>query len=890
MYHSKVNLNKNDGVIVYIKNGVNHLVDEPILLDCSCLTIKINTDTIILGIYRSPSNSNIFNFLQSLDQILHECSSFKNIIIMGDINIDIQPLNISKETNDYLDMLACHGILAAHTAITRGTRSIDHAMVKTKNPVITLIINAPITDHMAVLLCINLDHNVTKANTYSINRINYQNIVKDINTTDFTSILLSDDASWSAEQLILILSHYITSNMIKMVVPRRSRNIKPWITPGLIRCMRKRDHMHLKLKKSVNDVQLKSIYCNYKNVCNDLLKRLKRVHEQAELKKHSNNPKKMWKTIKEITNMSTAKISSDELLRVKPSPLDAVEQVNHYFANVGHNLASNINKTSVLSGQVNHSNPPSNSMVLLPTDENEVGSILNSLHDDCAVGWDTISAKVLKMARSSLIPVLTHIFNLCLSSGTFPEVFKRSVIHPIYKSGERDCVSNYRPISVLTATSKILEKIISKRLLSFIAKENVISKNQFGFRPKLSTEDAVTSLTDYLAQHIALKHKCIGVFLDLAKAFDTVSIPDLLNKMEGIGVRGVALDLFKDYLSNRTQRVKIADHFSSDREVTFGVPQGSVLGPTLFIIYINDLCDIPLENGKVFTYADDTALIFHGDSWEGAKAFAERGLGKIMDWLSNNILTLNVAKTMFLTFAINKGQLPQSEFFSVKAHTCNNSYLRNHYCQCSNLNRTTTIKYLGILLDETLTWKPHITATSNRIRKLIYVFKTLRHVADFDIVKTVYFSLAQSVITYCIAAWGGAAKTHIIQLERAQRSLLKVSKFKPYRYSTEALYSECDVLSVRKLFVKASILRQHSQLIFDINITSRRRNNICQPPKSSKFFIRNYQCYLGPTLYNKLNNTLGFYECNYVKCKKIVTLWLKTLSYDDIEKLFITIR
>ncbi|CAG9121615.1 unnamed protein product [Plutella xylostella] len=218
---------------------------------------------------------------------------------------------------------------------------------------------------------------------------------------------------------------------------------------------------------------------------------------------------------------------------------------------------------------------------------------------------------------------------MCFKNGVFPDLFKKSLIHPIHKGGNRDVVGNYRPISVLPALSKILEKLMNSRLTNYLEKENLISNSQFGFRAGRSTEDAVSSLTEYIVDLLDNKRKCIGIFLDLAKAFDTVSIPILLSKMENIGIRGQSLEIFSDYLTNRTQRVKIGNLTSSDLPVTFGVPQGSVLGPSLFLIYINELCLHTPVNGRIFSFADDTALVYEGETWMEARNNAETGLQKV---------------------------------------------------------------------------------------------------------------------------------------------------------------------------------------------------------------------------------------------------------------------
>lgn len=525
-------------------------------------------------------------------------------------------------------------------------------------------------------------------------------------------------------------------------------------------------------------------------------------------------------------------------------------------------------------------------MVMLETNEDEVRSILQNLNTDSATRCDGISTKLLKMINHTIVPIVTKLTNLCIESGTFPNALKMSIINPIFKAGDRNSITNYRPIPILPALSMIVEKIMNRRLLAYLEKENILSNNQFGFRAGKSTSNAVGELAEFVGTNIDKKNKCIGVFLDLAKAFDTVSVPILLSKMDNIGIRGTSLDLFKDYLTNRKQQVKIGNKCSKGCSCCqYGVPQGSVLGPTLFLLYINDLCDLNIKHGKLYTFADDTALIFHGKTWEKAQKNAESGLRRAAEWFTENLLTLNATKTKYILFSNTKRTLPLDNTFKIQLHSCLDSDQSN--CGCPTLERTKTIKYLGVLLDEHLTWVPHINLVAGRTRKLIFIFKKLRHVADYPLLKTIYYALAQSILSYCITTWGGARKTHLKTLEKAQRSLLKVIKFKHYRYSTVALYSECDVLSIRQLFVLETIKSQHKRLPYDKDFLKKKRraHRVCPSLQFKTSFIAKFQCNIGPLLYNKINNILNIYPLNHYECKKILTSWLKSKTYEEIEDL-----
>lgn len=881
-YFTINNCTQNEGVIVYIKKNLVVAVEEPPILDANCLLLKINLETVIIALYRPPGQKNTNNFFESLNDLLTKCSCYKNIIVTGDINIDIAQDNSDSRSSSYLNLMASHGMLPAHIFPTHSRTCLDHMVLKTKSYARCCVTNSSLTDHDCVILYLTLSvppgHSVTTRK-----HVNNINLEKDIKNIDFKPIYEMSDANVATNYLISVLTAVITANTNIIKIPSRKVIKKPWMTPGLLRCIKNRDNLHKKIKADPTNELIKITYKRYRNYCNKILKTTKNQFEKNQILKAGSNNKKLWDVIKDITYTNKQKHSPIDLIS-PTNPTQSVNNVNAFFANVGKSLAEKIHSNdSITLTDDFPSTPPVNSFVMLPTDEAEVEMLISKLRSDCATGVDNISGAFVKQFKSILVPPITHICNLSISTGVFPRLLKRSLIIPIHKKGDRDCVNNYRPISILPSISKILERVMNTRLTKYLESNSLISPSQYGFRKGKSTADAVHELTDFIVDKLDKKQKTLAIFLDLAKAFDTVSVPILVSKLERMGVRDLQLRLFEDYLADRTQCVKIGEHVSEEVEISYGAPQGSILGPTLFLVYINDLCRLHLTNGRIITFADDTVVLFHAASWSEVYQYAQIGFDIVAKSLIRNKLTLNVDKTKYTTFALKSP--PTLSRNSIIAHSCIDS--KESSCQCPYLEHTTQIKYLGILIDNRLTFQPHIELLTARIRKLIFIFKNLRHVANPKIIKIVYFALCQSLLSYCISSWGGAHKTHILKLERAQRAVLKVSQSLPYLYPTTSLYKQSKVLTVRQLFILHIILKQHSHVPFDpFSLSSKRRKDkVCPPNKFNTRFSHRFFCFLGGFLYNKISSELTIYPLTLSRCKMTVTNWLQSLDYSATENL-----
>lgn len=480
------------------------------MCDCSCLLVTIGTDLAIIAIYRPYAFKDTTKFIQSLDLLLRKLNSYKNIILVGDINIDIAHSNSANNYLDYLDLLAHHGLFIGHTFVTHGSACLDHSNLKTSLSAKVLIIESTITDHYAVMTLLSLKQRLT-CNHFSLVKIDKVKLANDFLNIDFNLVYTTNDPNIATDHFIQPILNAISLNSKSVTLPCRRRTIRPWITGvvGLLRCMHHRDCRYKQSRReSSNDILLLS-YKRYRNYCTNLLRKAKRDYEKLEFLKVGKNPRQMWNVIRKVTNTNKSKSSSEDLIFAIANKQQGVNDINSYFSSVGFKLANKIESELKIPYQRNYI---SSSSVLIDTDESEVDGLIMSLKSNCSCGWDGISSEFLKEHKDIIIPPLTHICNLSMSTGVFPNHFKKAIIYPVYKSGDRNQIGNYRPISVLPTMLKILEKIMNSRLVSYLEAHSLISPNQYGFRKKFSSADAVHSLVDYIVRKLDGRQKCIALF------------------------------------------------------------------------------------------------------------------------------------------------------------------------------------------------------------------------------------------------------------------------------------------------------------------------------------------------------------------------------------------
>ena len=532
---------------------------------------------------------------------------------------------------------------------------------------------------------------------------------------------------------------------------------------------------------------------------NSLFNKIKRaaikLYYEGKFKEFSKNIKGTWDTVREV--LGTRK-GQDKLPRsfkigetlVTDSRLVA-SGFNDFFSSIGKDLVSKISITARHFREFMGERVVTD-FVFAPLTPQVLCKIANRMKPKTSCGADFISSKLLKEILPIIIEPLCHIFNLSLQTGYLPEQFKVAKVVPVFKSGDRQEFTNYRPISLLSSFSKLLERVVARQMEGFLRVNDILYKHQYGFRREHNTSHPVLHFLNniYEALNNEVPKYCLGIFLDLKKAFDTVDRKILLKKLAHYGFRGVANQWFESYLQGRKQFVSINGIDSELKAIDYGVPQGSVLGPILFLIFINDLARA--TNFSTFMFADDTTFQISSQNLTQLTHLANCELEKASVWFQCNKLTLNVSKTKFIIFRNRSMKLPQEDIV-LKIGT-------------ESLERVGTemplknFKFLGHIIDEHLTWSDHISHVRSKVSSGNYALAKTKHLLPPKIRLTLYNSLVRSHLEYGIITWGGARASKLRSIEIAQKKAIRNVAGKPSNSHTEPLFSALEVLKFSDLF------------------------------------------------------------------------------------------
>ena len=431
----------------------------------------------------------------------------------------------------------------------------------------------------------------------------------------------------------------------------------------------------------------------------------------------------------------------------------------------------------------------------------EISDTIKNLKNKNSQGHDNISLNLLKSLAPAIIYPLSVIINQSLVTGIFPENMKIGKVIPVYKKGDADLFDNYRPISILSSFSKVLEKIVNKQILNYFTSHDLFMHSQHGFRPNYSTETAAIELVDSLKIEIDKGHVPFGTFMDLSKAFDTIDHEILNKKLQYYGLNTMSLNWFKSYLMNRKQFVHMNGINSPHLTILTGVPQGSILGPILFLIYMNDIINCS-DKLRFTCFADDTTLILsicynkrickNCTSEKDINANdINRELDKVNKWLCTNKLTLNTNKTKYMVFHNPQRNLKRNSNYSFLLDESSSIKINN-----IPIERVETHLFLGIKIHQHLTWNTHVDYIGRKIARTIGILKHIKGTVSTNVLRTIYNSLVLPYLYYGILVWGYCCQ----KLETLQKKCIRiVSKSFPLEH-TEKLFKSLNILKISDIF------------------------------------------------------------------------------------------
>jgi len=787
-YHFKREAQIGGGVSIYIPNQWD--TTQIYELECTdlkiCETIfveiKINKICILVGgLYRPPS-SDINSFFDYLDSITDKILEYKGgIILGGDFNIDL--LVRDENYSSLLSIINTMGLINLVNEPTRVTidreSCIDNILYSTNIcPIFKKIEIIDISDHYPIISSFNIPNLLRNEQDYkkytnpsnfnlTINKNKLNNL--DPNNNEFNGIYGINDL----DDAIKIFIQIIYDNLFSNNKYTNHHNVTqgklvfriPWMNSGVLKMIKEKNKLFRKAKFSQDPI-MKDNYKKFRNKLNNTLKMLKKKYYAETFRNNKNNKKFIWKTINGLIGKNKNQIEKfnggilyegAHLTR----PKEMAEAFSEIYSKVAENYHQNLPNTPSQQKIYFSSLPLYQSIPFLleSTTAEEILLTIRELRITKAPDYMGFSSELLNKIAEWISKPLSYIINLSFDQAYFPTELGLSIIFPKHKNGNKKLITNYRPISTSSVLSKIMEKVFLKKLNVFLLQNNILCKEQFGFRAGHSTDLAILAYIQDIINDIDLGYKKISIVLDIAKAFDTIDHNILYQKLDRYGIRNKPLNWIKSFISHRHQKVSIKGSLSNSKKLNYGVPQGSILGPTLFLLYINDI----VRSTEILTfnlYADDTIITYKCIDMESSFSIINIELTKIFNWMKYNKLTINHTKTKLISYRhYNKKGI---------------DLLNRIKIDDKILKQIKTFKYLGINIDEALTWTPHISELQIRLSRTLAIMYKLKGTLGYEELKTIYFSLFNQIINYGNIIWGNASYNKTKRIITIQKRAIKI--------------------------------------------------------------------------------------------------------------------
>ena len=800
------------GICVYVKENLfakrrNDL--EPQDIECVWIEISLNRKKMLIGTFYRPPTSPASTLTSIETSIGLACdTNISDILIVGDFNLDVLKRASGNKINSICYQFNLYNLIEEPTHFFADSSScIDLILTSNKNSILLSGVGDPFLEqnikyHCPVFCIFEFCKNVPKTFTRHIwlyDKGNFNGLRNALSQTDWETIKHPNIDTYAKQ-----FSEHIL-NTAKKFIPNKNVTIRetdpPWLTSKIKKMKRKRKRLYdkyMQLRTETNHDNYKM----YRNkVTNEIRKSKKSVTDKISSKLRDTNlqPKDYWRTLKQFIKpqqrSSIPPLNADGI--ILDDDTDKANFLNDYFTQ-----QTSLDDTHAsLPATPLENNSTLNSILIT---RGEVQEILKYLKVGKAVGPDTISNKLLKELSTPLSSPLCDLFNFSLRRGQFPNSWKEANITPIHKKDDPSDVSNYRPISLLNTIGKVFEKIVHKHVFNFFRDNNILTSLQSGFLPGDSTVNQLVDLYNTFCKALDDGKEVRAIFCDISKAFDRVWHRGLLYKLRRAGITGSLLSWFSNYLQDRKQRVVLPGASSNWSTVQAGVPQGSILGPLLFLLYINDIV-VDIQS-SIRLFADDTSLYIIVDDPLGAAVTLNSDLSKIHRWASQWLVKFNPSKS-------------ESLLFSRKVNKLYHPPVTMNY---QEVTEVTSHKHLGIYFSNQCTWHEHIEYVKKKAWQRIYIMRRCKFQLDRKSLQTIYFSFIRPLLEYADVVWNNCTQYEAEDLELIQNEAARIVTGATRLASVESLLTETgwESLSDRR--------RKHKLIMF-----YKMKNSLCPEYLSS---------------------------------------------------------
>lgn len=807
------------GVMIYIKDHINcQQICWPFDHDLECIGVNIllspEMSFVLIVVYRPPSSNN--DFYITFKKLLQACDFKTEVILLGDFNCNWLNKTNRKSLKQITDSLDFTQLLEGSTRITTSSQTQIDLIFSNKPERIVKTFNfiTGLSDHNLTLLSRKLTkkrfhHSNKPVEQLRIPKNEMDNFQKAVQQTNWTDIFTGNNIEEVSRMFSTKLQNLV-KEFTRKVKGKKKVNALPWLNTEIFNLMKERDSV---LKRSLK-TKLNSDRHRFTSLRNQVIKEIRKAKANffmTIINEGKGNTKLIWEQIKNVMGISHKIRNQLELNlngKLIQDPAQIAVAFNEYFINSVNEIAQNF---SLITGNVVTIDESMPSFSIQPICEVKTQAIINSLKISSTKDIYGMDSKMLKCLKEHLSYPITQIFNQSVLEGIFPTTWKTAIVTPIFKSKDPRNISNYRPISILPVVSKVAEKCVSEQFVSFLNNSPfTLHPMQFGFRAHHSAETANCYFLETVRAMVDKGGVVGAVFLDLHKAFDTVNHQVLIAKLSTFNLSPSAIKWFESYLTGRTQFVSVNTHRSLALNLCTGVPQGSILGPLLFSLYINDLPSVCPDINTIM-YADDTVIYVHAKTKNLAAIKLTKAMDQITNWLNRSCLQLNVDKTVGMFFTKRQ---------------CNS--VSNISISGQNITIVPQFKYLGVIIDSNFFFKTHIKKVCNRVKFSLANFRYIRSALTFHAAKLFMDAMIMSHLTYGLTSWGQTNSSSLKPLATIYKKTLKILDQKP-----NSLH-HCIILKKYKLLSWENVIKyKNICLVYKI------LHNTAPPPFNSFIIQRN---------------------------------------------------